>query len=177
MSNPSVLFQVWSNLVNPSKCYVFQTTNSDHMPSITIIGTLAKPTKQLQKLRDFSKARISVFDSTIESQFIKLRSHIHIMDITDSRLAYLSPWLIKKCSEYFPIKQRWVSRKHYTSPWITPLIIKLIRKKHSIFALVKKDKILLSVYNEYCKKLKTLLRISENMYHQRRFKSLKISPR
>ena len=173
-SRPSILDHIWSNLEFKSHCNVFKSAIADHIPVIICFDIETKlPDVQMQ-FRDFSLKNIRNFFEKFESEFFEFYHHLFSNDYSiEKRFELVDAWLISNCNHFFPQRSKTVSNKRFSSPWLTDSIIKLIRKKHSLFLQFKNKKITSQSYSAYCKGLKALIQLAESMYHRRRFFDLR----
>ena len=171
-NNPSILDHLWSNLNFKSSSFVFKAPISDHIPTITCFEIPTKLPNQTLKFRDFSVAKQCHFDSKIVSLIFSLTISMNDYKGKDpnsieKRIELMGHWTIGKCDLFFPVMQKTVSHKRFTSPWLTSDLIQFINKKHRLFSLMNTNDISRETYSLYCSKLKKLLHIRENEYHKK----------
>ena len=173
-ASPSILDHVWTNTNFTSHCFVFTTPVADHVPSVTFLKVSAKLPNVRLRFRDFSKLNISYLCETFHDKFDSFYRELFFNCLSlNQKFKFLTQWLEAACEFYFPIREKIVSHRRYTQPWMTTDIVKLIRKKHKLFSVFKKGLITYESFSTYCKGLKVLLRLVENCYHRRRFNDLK----
>ena len=167
----SLIDHCWINWTEPIDCGVFNVDITDHFPIFVLIPKF--------KNDNISKMKIT-FRIKDESSFNRFRNGLH--DLADNfnvsnlqnASASCSLFLDKLCAIYnscFPVKQKWVSRKRYASPWLTGGLLRSIRHKHHLYKTSRTDGSLLPIYKRYRNTLFYAIKKAKKKYYDDRFES------
>ena len=168
-TNYSLLDHIWTNILSPSKSFVFEIAITDHFPIGTVFQTITGDTLFEVTFRDFSQERIDKLLS--EADLIAFaynpEDDLHLLH------CQFYDWLTATLNEYFPICKKTIGAKCLNSPWLTKPIIRCINKKHRLFKLLKDGAIDRSYFNNYRNKLTYLIKFSKSLHYNRLFNRAK----
>ena len=172
-ADTSCLDHVLHNFTTPTKSFIIEPNFSDHY-AICFEATDKIPKEPIRiKFRDYSQRNKIKFD---ENKLEELQN-FHPPRCANGYAGYLTNFLYRILNKYFPVKTKTISSKLYESPWITPILLRCIRKKHSWYRFKKQGVITHESYRVYETKLRKLLRAAEQEYFIKRFDSLGNDPR
>ena len=166
----SCIDHIWCNFfTEDANGYVIKPNLSDHYP-VCIIFNLALPNPSFSiKFRNLVPSNIENFKNHINDEFSRCNPPLTDVNAYSN---YLTAFLIKLSNKYFPIMTKQMSQKRLNNPWMSDVILRCIKKKYVWFRLLKRNRILKSSYNIYCKALRNLLRIAEEDYYKNKLNSL-----
>ena len=165
----SCLDHIWHNFKIPRKSFIIHPNLSDHFATCLVFNKKVSSKLEPLKFRNYSAENIDKFRSAIHDEFSRFLPPSNHVDVY---APYLVNFLSKLQNRYFPIKTKTISQKRIMSPWITPAVLRCIRKKHRWYRLQAQGIITLRCYKEYAADVRKLLREAEKAHYVRRFNSL-----
>ena len=163
----------WTNISQIKEAFVITPLFSDHHGICTYFSLNSERDLVEIKFRDYSRRNIDNFNNNLESEFSRFIPGEDVEIMSKNIILFLK----KLQDKYFPIKNKKISNKRLRAPWITPDIIKCIKKRHDWYKLVRRNVITRSSYNYYCRRLNCLLTLAVNDYYRKKLLGLKSNPK
>ena len=146
---PSLLDHVWVNFIHPTcKAAIVLSDQTDHCPIyIEIFNRICSENETIKiTFRDHSEENIIRFKECLsniswDSQFVG--------DVNNKFIIF-NNLIVSLYKSNFPLKTKNITKKHLSTPWITPHILNCIRIKSSYFKLYKQG-IIDKTTNDYKK--------------------------
>ena len=135
-----------------------------HAVCLTLKTNVNEESKNI-KFRDFSVRNVDLFSTGIDAEFLNYTPPIND---ANAHAVYFTRFFMKILDKYFPIKSKKISQKRLKTPWLTTKLLKCIRKKHRWYKMMKRGQITVNCYKEFEKKLRKVLRMAEEKYHERK---------
>ena len=158
------------NLNINADSYVLKPNISDHYAVCLIFNHTIENKPIHIRFRDFSCNKRSLFLDNVDREF----SYFNLPECTlNDEIIYITKFLTEILNKYFPIKQKFISRRRLNTPWLTNKIRKCIDKKHRWFRMSRNGIISPESYKQYCVDLKKLLYIAKSNYYSRKFNTLR----
>ena len=160
-NSKSLIDNLWSNIMSPSRSGVIDVNITDHYPIFSVFDKAKCEINDIVKVffRDFSINNINRFREELASQ--DLLSEVDDINLMTEFFLSQFNYLYKKC---FPIKIKNIGVKRLKKPWLTKAILKSIDMKNSLYKLVKASACSKAYYNKYRNSLTSLLRNSKKLY-------------
>ena len=169
----SCIDHFWTNISQIKEAFVITPLFSDHHGICTYFSLNSERDLVEIKFRDYSRRNIDNFNNNLESEFSRFIPGEDVEIMSKNIILFLK----KLQDKYFPIKNKKISNKRLRAPWITPDIIKCIKKRHDWYKLVRRNVITRSSYNYYCRRLNCLLTLAVNDYYRKKLLGLKSNPK
>ena len=169
----SLIDHCWTNFVDPASCGVLNVDITDHFPIFMLIS---KPKyNDLQKIKvTFREHNDDAFD--IFRHKLKCLANVFRSRVFQNVSCICENFQTEIFSIYnscFPVKQKWVSRKRYISPWLTGGLLRSIRHKHHLFKISRTDNSILPAYKRYRNTLIVTIKNAKKQYFKQRFECVR----
>ena len=157
-SQPSLIDHIWINTLNYNfKCNIIIHDLTDHCPIYMQLDINSFSRNSEEKIKITFRSNTSANRNKLKN----LLTTYNWNDVVNSNVnEYLTNFLFKLNELYclcFPIKSKFVSKKQYSKPWITPEIKRLIVLKSKYFKLLQFSIISRAENNRFKNKIKSLI--------------------
>ena len=168
--NPSLLDHIWVNKIdNEFSCGIISNDFTDHFP-VFLRMKLLSPNNNIENQVKIVFRCDTVFN---RNQFDIMLRDCNWNDVYSENVdVYLNNFTSKINALYnkcFPIKTKYVTKKQFLKPWITPRIKKLIDIKCKYFELLKIGIISKDENNTYKNKIKNIINRSKTQFFNNYF--------
>ena len=173
-TDTTCLDHMWHNLSSQRSSFVIGPNLSDHYATSVIFDQRIRYNPEKIKYRDFSSQKMETYErelSAIFEQFDPPSGNPH------DYARYLLIFLMTTMNAYFPLKTKTLSPKRLMSPWVTPPIVRCIRKKDRWYRLYRRGIITAESYRRCSSRLRSLLRFARREYTRNKLRSLKTDPK
>ena len=168
-SDISCLDHILTNFNFPKESIIVKPNIADHHAVCLNLKTNFKEETKNIKFRDFSVRNVDLFIAGLNTEFL---NYAPPTNNANAHAVYLTRFFTKILDKYFPTKCKKISQKRLKSPWMTTKLLKCIRKKHRWYNMMKRGQITVNCYKVFEKKLRKVLRMAEEEYHERKLESL-----
>ena len=163
----TLLDHAWVNFYNVQSAEVLDFPPSDHLP-IMVTLKLKEDTNIFSiKTRNYSQHNILLFTQQLDQIFNSYS--INHTDSIDDEFERLENFLISIVNRFFPFTTKQMSLKRLSMPWLNPILINLINKKHKLFIALKKGYVNYNYFKAYTEILKLVLVNAKRNYFTHEF--------
>jgi hypothetical protein len=159
--------------VNFNKGSVSQVINypiSDHCPILYSFDANVPKQFTTIKFRDFSVQKTDGFMTVKDALF---NSYYIASNNASQEIDNFVNFLWSITNQHFPFKEKNISTKKLTMPWVTQDVWSLVNKKHKLFICLKKKQISYDYFNAYSQLLKLFFDKLKNNYFINKFSNNK----
>ena len=136
--NPSLIDHIWLNeFTNNYRCSIVMNDFTDHCPVLLQINLNGPSCLNDEKIKIKFRCNDSSNRDKFKAKLINFDWKIIKSDNVNTYLDNFTNTLSRLYCESFPLKTKFVSKKQFSKPWITPSIKKLISYKSQYFQLLK----------------------------------------
>ena len=181
-SNPSLIDNVLTNSVDNLKVAgVFESGVSHHRPIFCFVDDEVPKSEKIDSNKpryDYCETNLNNFEKEIEIMSIE------DIEYSESNFNKFVDDIKAKIEENFKVTSNTAKsskRNIFYNPWITPVIINSINKKHYLYAKWRKsvnsrnkngDSELYEIYKKYRKELKSIIKQGKRNYYSKKFDSV-----
>ena len=135
LSDPSLLDHVFVNFIRKFKTGILHYPFSDHLPVYIHIPLPVKvPTIQTVEYREFNEQNKRKFSELLRSaDWIEILQNPNNNTDVDGEAEAFYSFIHNSYNACFPVKYRQVSEKRLCNPWLTPAVLKSIKRKTNLF--------------------------------------------
>ena len=170
-SSDTLLDHIWGNLNMDIESFIIKTDMSDHFPCLLICD--------FQKNNELITIKYRLEDDNKRRSFITKVAEADYSFVYDSQIDIntkfnsLIDLFYKHYDESFPIKAKKLGKQRLFNPWLSRGLLKSINQKHKLYRNYKRGIIPFQLYNNYDKKLKTVLKLAKRKYYIKKFDDFK----
>ena len=170
---PSLLDQIWISGFTDFMSCIIMNDFTDHLPTYIKLSSIKKNCDTCNKVkieyRLVNDANVNCFVTKLSDYQWENLKHCDVNEYVNNFINTLNSLYC----DSFPIISRFVTKKSFKNPWITPIIKKLIRTKSSYFQLFKLGLISASENNIFKNKVKKIVEKSKHDYYKKSFENNK----
>ena len=164
----SCIDHIWYNQCNITTVSgVFQTSITDHYTIFTRLKFTPKEKCNRIAFRDHSEQSLLL----LKESFYTLFEHFNLSDdaiSVNSRTEKFLECLWNLYDSCCPIRNKSISNKRLTKPWLSDSLLRSIKTKHNLYKQFKNGTVNFNIYNNYKNYLtKTLRKAKVDYYHSK----------
>ena len=169
----SIIDNIFSSSANYLKSGILNFNVTDHLPIFILFDNFFTPCFTTEKIRYrvINYSTIAKFSETFSK--INLYQIISPHHDSDTAIKLLDGTIFKIFNDCCPIKSKTIKQKDKNSPWIRPVLRRMIRRKHMLYNQMRQGTIESGFYNHFRNSLTTSIRRAKADYHKNLFGSIK----